>query len=194
LLTRIQLSGLLNSTADEYSDLTGLELIATKVSELVVMGGDYPSGYEFNFFGDDPSRTAHIINTWPGRIVFSGYSMGLDVTSGRRFMEEGPASDPVRSAYLWYTYRTPRSSWDPLTLLYAMHGLGDVFEFANEYGYNHVHANGSNTWVFDETRDDQNWLKLAVSAAHAEELLDKLYLEGASSRWAKSPLAEHQDL
>jgi len=36
------LAGLLDSEADAYSNLTGRELIATKVKELVVMGGDYP--------------------------------------------------------------------------------------------------------------------------------------------------------
>ncbi|OIW26711.1 inosine/uridine-preferring nucleoside hydrolase [Coniochaeta ligniaria NRRL 30616] len=187
------LSGLLNSTADEYSDLTGPELIAAKVSELVVMGGDYPSGHEFNFWGDNPLRTAHVINNWPGRMTFSGYSMGLNVTSGSRFMREGPSSDPVMSAYLWYTYNNSRSSWDPLTMLYAMHGLDESFEYANEFGFNHVHANGSNTWVFDASRTDQHWLKLKITREAAEELLDKLYLEGASLGPTDAKI-EHLDL
>lgn len=157
------------------------------------MGGDYSSGHEFNFWGDDPLRTAHVVNSWPGRVTFSGYSMGLNVTSGSRLMREGPPSDPVRSAYLWYTYHTSRSSWDPLTLLYAMHGLGEVFEYANEYGYNHVHVNGSNTWVFDDSRTNQHWLKLKITREAAEELLDKLYLEGASYGSRVSRI-EHLDL
>ena len=163
------------------------------MAELVVMGGDYPSGYEFNFFGDNPQRTQHVVNTWPGRITFSGYSMGLNVSSGGRLMSDGPSSDPVRSAYLWYTYNVPRFSWDPLTLLYAMHGLDDIFEYANEYGYNQVHANGSNTWIFDEGSSDQHWLKLVMSREHAEELLDTLYLEGAAYGLTQSKV-EHPDL
>ena len=35
---------LLDSGPDAYSNLTGRELIATKVKDLIVMGGDYP-GY-----------------------------------------------------------------------------------------------------------------------------------------------------
>jgi hypothetical protein len=62
----------LNSTGDDYSPLSGPDLVADKVSDLVVMGDGYPSGYEFNFFGDDPGVTAHSINTWPGCITFSG--------------------------------------------------------------------------------------------------------------------------
>ena len=36
------LAGLLDSKPDAYSNLTGKELIATKVKDLVIMGGDYP--------------------------------------------------------------------------------------------------------------------------------------------------------
>lgn len=33
---------LLNSEADTYSELSGMDLITRKVTELVVMGGEYP--------------------------------------------------------------------------------------------------------------------------------------------------------
>ena len=36
------LAGLLDSKPDAYSNLTGEELIITKVKDLVIMGGDYP--------------------------------------------------------------------------------------------------------------------------------------------------------
>ena len=36
------LSALLDSEPDSYSNLTGKELITAKVKELVIMGGDYP--------------------------------------------------------------------------------------------------------------------------------------------------------
>ena len=151
-----------------------------------MMGGDYPSGHEFNFWGDNPLHTGQVVNNWPGRVTFSGYSMGLNVTSGGRLMRDGPSSDPVRSAYHWYTYDVPRSSWDPLTVLYAMHGRGEVFEFANDFGHNHVHANGSNTWIFDADRTDQNWLRLKMGQEAAGDLIDELFLEGASYGWKDS--------
>jgi hypothetical protein len=184
---------LLNSSGDEYSPLTGPELVSAKVSELVVMGGDYPAGYEYNFWGDNSLRTAHVINNWPGPVIFSGYSMGLNVSSGGRLMREGPSTDPVRSAYLWYTYNVSRSSWDPLTLLYAMHGLGEVFELGNEFGYNYVHPNGSNNWVFDRNRTDQHWLRLKADKEKVEGQLDKLLVEGASSV-PNTPKVEHLEL
>ncbi|KAI6353095.1 hypothetical protein MCOR25_009177 [Pyricularia grisea] len=181
------LSGLLNATSpDEYSSLSGEELLRAKVSELVIMGGSYPSGREFNFFGDDPAHTAHVVNSLsaPGspKVVYSGSAVGENVMSGMPLMEKGPASDPVRAAYSYYTHRlTARMSWDPLTMMYAIHGLGDLFEFANDDGgYNRVNAtDGSNEWVDDASVTNQRWLKLKVSNETAAAELDRLYLEGA---------------
>ncbi|KAI1743618.1 inosine/uridine-preferring nucleoside hydrolase [Xylaria scruposa] len=175
------LSGLLNSTADQYSDLSGRALVARKVSKLVVMGGDYPSGYEFNFRGSNASLTAHVINTWEGRMVFVGDSIGRNVKSGKRLMVEGPDKDPVRMAYIYYTYYAPRPSWDPLAVLYAMNGLGDLFEFGNEYGYNHVDINGSNRWVWDTKIRSQFFLRLRADEIMVAAELDRLFLQGALS-------------
>lgn len=176
------LSGLLNSSADSYSELAGPELVAAKVAELVVMGGGYPSGYEFNFRYYDPAATAHVINSWKGSpIVFSGVELGGNVSTGRSLLASGPARDPVSAAYLYYTYNTSRFSWDPLTVLYAMDGPGQLFEFANDGGYNFVYANGSNVWVEDEGVKDQHWLKLKVDNATAASVLDKMMLEAAWS-------------
>lgn len=179
------LSALLNSTAaDGHSPLAGPELVAAKVAELVVMGGQYPSGREFNFFGDDPSHAAHVVRAWPGRIVYSGAELGGAVFSGGPLMEHGPPSDPVRAAYRYYTYGEPRQSWDPLTILYAIGGLGDTFEYGAESGFNRVDAaDGSNQWVPDASVTTQRWLKLKVSNATAAATLDRLYLD-AAGRWA----------
>jgi hypothetical protein len=175
------LSGLLNSTADSYSRLSGPELIAAKVAELVIMGGEYPSGYEYNFWGGNASLTGHVVNNWSGPIVFLGLEVGLKVLTGGPLMEEGPDDDPVRAAYIYYTYCKPRYSWDPLTVLYAIEGLGELFEYGNQNGYNRVTANGSNQWVDDGTVTSQRWLKLKGDGTVAAEHIDRLFLEGSRS-------------
>lgn len=87
------------------------------------MGGEYPSGYEFNFWGDNPVHTAHVVNNWPGKVTFSGLEMGKGVMSGAKLTVKGPANDPVRKAYEWYSgHNASRMSWDPLTMLYAIQG------------------------------------------------------------------------
>lgn len=176
----LQLSGLLNSTADKYSPLSGPDLVAAKVSELVVMGGGYPNGHEYNFFGDNPSATAHVINSWPGCIVFSGTELGASVLSGARFAVSVQDNDPVAAAYQWYVgYNNSRESWDPLTVLYAVQGLGNHFEYGGDSGFNYVWPNGSNTWVWDESRTSQHWLQLKVDNTTMAANLDDLYLKGS---------------
>lgn len=182
----LQLSGLLNSTADAFSGLPGRQLIAAKVSELVVMGGKYPSGYSYNFWGSNPSLAAHVINTWDGRIVFAGDDVGEFVKTGGPLMAYGPEKDPVRKAYIYYSFSRPRSSWDPLTVLYATNGLGDIFHFGNEYGYNHVEADGTNRWVWDEKARSQFFLRLRADNNTAAAEIDRLFLRGALSVPAKS--------
>ncbi|KAH7361548.1 inosine/uridine-preferring nucleoside hydrolase [Plectosphaerella cucumerina] len=180
------LAALLDSGPDEHSDLPGPELVAEKVSELVIMGGAYPSGVEWNFAGADPAAAARVVNNWPGRMVFSGFELGESVFSGMRLMAEGPSNDPVRAAYIYYTYGKPRHSWDPLTVLYAIRGLSDVFEYGNENGYNHVSPDGSNVWVDDETVTNQHYLRLKLDNQTVGDELDRLYLEAA---WmAENPL------
>jgi len=179
----------LNSTADVFSPLTGPELVAAKVSELVIMGGDFPSGYEWNFWGDNPSHTAHVVNTWKDLtpIVYSGSDLGKHVLSGSKLVAGAPENDPVASGYLYYTYnKSARPSWDPLTVMYAMDGLGDLFEFANEFGYNWVDPDGSNEWVYDSSITTQHWLKLKVNNETAAAEVDRRFLEGAWSQSSSS--------
>lgn len=96
-----QISELLSSAPDSFSPLSGADLVAAKVSELVIMGGEYPAGQEFNL-AYNVTAAEHVINSWPGRIIFSGFELGKDVYSGGPLMVYGPANDPVNSAYRWY--------------------------------------------------------------------------------------------
>lgn len=77
--------------------------MASKVSELVIMGGEYPFGHEFNFSGYNITATAEVVSKWPGKVTFSGFEMGEGVYSGALLMVNGPANDPVNAAYRWYT-------------------------------------------------------------------------------------------
>ncbi|KAH9228749.1 hypothetical protein K456DRAFT_1874661 [Colletotrichum gloeosporioides 23] len=181
------LSALLNSTADSYSELTGPELVAMKVKELVVMGGDYPSGYEFNFWYDDPNETAHVIHSWKSPIVYVGFDLGSSIRSGGPLMADGPKTDPVRAAYILYSYYQPRWSFDPVAMLYAVKGLDKYFRYGNAYGYNTIKlqgeagCNGCNEWVFDDNVTNQHWLNTKIGHEEIGNELDELFLRGARS-------------
>lgn len=177
------LSVLLNSTGDKYSALSGYDLVRDKIAELVIMGGAYPSGHEFNFYGDNPLVTAHVVNTWPGRMTYLGFEVGFDVSSGALLTTQGPENDPVKAAYGWYNgYNKSRYSWDPLTVLYACEGLGEWFEYAGAGGYNYVWPNGSNVWLEggEERGKEQHYLKLKMENETVARDLDRLFLHGAN--------------
>ncbi|KAI0021303.1 inosine/uridine-preferring nucleoside hydrolase [Xylariomycetidae sp. FL0641] len=187
------LSGLLSSTADRYSDLDGPALIERKVAELVVMGGVFPEGRSYNFWGSDPKAAAHVVNNWKGRMVFAGNDVGREVLSGMPLMKEGPEDDPVRKAYIYYSGLSPRSSWDPLAVLYAMNGLGELFKFGNDTGYNRVSPDdGTNRWVEDGKPHNQFYLRMKADKDTAAAELDRLYLQGARSVLGRSATKEQQ--
>jgi len=142
------------------------------------------SGKEYNFAAASPLLTAYVVNSWPGSVVFSGASLGGNITSGSRLFDS-PDTSPLRAAYRWNTgCDTAGGSWDQVAMLYAITGLGDVFKFGNHYGYNHVHRDGSNSWILDPKVRNQKWIELAdgVSNMTVAEILDDLYSVLPSAR------------
>ncbi|KAL6696855.1 inosine-uridine preferring nucleoside hydrolase domain-containing protein [Trichoderma pleuroticola] len=191
------LADLLRSKADHISHLSGLQLISAKVSELVVMGGQYPSGWEYNFGGEDPESTTYVVQHWPKNVnvTYSGGELGGSIFSGQNLVQRCPPDSPVLSAYQWYVGRgsTIRESWDPITTLYGILGLEwfskigvrPMLAYANDFGYNTITAtNGSNAWVNDTKVTNQHWLRLAkgVTNHSMAGLLDEFYAHDPSLR------------
>jgi len=139
------LANLLASGADANSPLAGVELVKKKVKGLVVMGGRYPSGKEWNF-EQDRAATKKVNEEWPTPIVFSGGEVGEPIGTGARLFSETPPENPVRKAYELYNGAGKnRSSWDQTAMLYAIRGEAGVFKLSPE-GTNAVAADGKNTW------------------------------------------------
>lgn len=138
------------------------------------MGGEYPSGWEFNFGGADVASSQYVLDHWPKSVpvTFSGVELGKDIYSGQHMSSHAQVDSPVLAAYQWYVGRcgTIRESWDPITTLYGILGLDRFakvgleapFAYANDYGYNSITSlNGSNAWVNDTSVKNQHWLTLA---------------------------------
>ena len=79
------LRDLLQSGADEYSDLSGKELVAKKVKRLVSMAGLFPEGKEFNVYCDVPASKV-VADEWPTEIVFSGFEIGNVILTGKKLV------------------------------------------------------------------------------------------------------------
>ena len=175
------LADLLRSPPDAHSSLSGVELVGQKVAELVVMGGTYPSGWEFNF-AYNISATRIVLREWPSTvpITFSGYELGSKILSGQGLPELASKESPVLAAYQWYGDRcnTTSASYDPVTVLYGALGLGDMFEFAKVVGYNEIAEDGRNQWVEDGVERGRRWLKFkaGVDETYVGEMLEHLYV------------------
>jgi len=138
---------LLQSKPDMHSPLTGIELVAAKVKRLAWMGGAYPASdgttgeHNFGYNGIGPSTNATLA-AWPSTvpIYFSGFELGNPIHTGGIMTTTLPPTNPCRRAYLDHDgWGVDRSSFDPVTVLYAVRG--PAVDWATEvYGVNTVLA------------------------------------------------------
>jgi inosine-uridine nucleoside N-ribohydrolase len=159
------LSQLLDSKPDRYSSLNGRQLVKQKVKQLVVMGGTYPSGREFNFYGD-VAATRHVTSSWPTPQVYSGFEVGEPVMTGARLTTVSPSTDPVRKAYEIYVgHGNNRNSWDPTAVYYAIRGDDGLFK-ESAPGRISIADDGSDTF----TPDANGTIRYLVSTASNETI------------------------
>lgn len=126
---------LLKSPANHDGDdipLTGRQLIAAKVRELVVMGGHFtnPRFTEFNI-RLDIKAAQKVARQWPGRIIYTGFEIGEKIRTGSALTD--PATNPVAKSYELYRGTTggagvigDRQSWDQTAVLIA--AVGDTWQ------------------------------------------------------------------
>ena len=139
------LKELLESPADQYSSLTGIELVRQKVKLCSIMAGYFPSGSENNM-RFDAAASIYVEANCPAPILWSGWEIGSKIITGntRSLMAE---DDPVRKSYDLYFGNTTsgRESWDLTSLVYAVEGAGDYWTV--DTGTVTINPDdGSNTW------------------------------------------------
>ena len=150
------LSNLLNTTADEYSSLSGMELVKKKVKLLVSMGGKFPSGYEFNIM-KDALASKNVYDNWPSPVIFSGFEIGVKIKAGlpligNAAIKNSPVKDVFKlSIPMAKEDSLGRSSWDETAVLIAIKGYGQWYTLHK--GRMVIAADGSNTW--DESGANQ---------------------------------------
>lgn len=141
---------LLLSEGDEYSPLSGKELVKQKVKQLVSMAGAYPSGREFNVYVDTKAAQ-FVISEWPTPILFSGFEIGSAILTGKRLVESDIYNSPIVETFrMCLPQDNPegRESWDETAVLAAVRGTADYFDVVR--GKMTVLDDGSNTWTDDE--------------------------------------------
>ena len=131
------LAGLLNSTADEYSPLSGKELVTKKVKQLVSMAAridkDGIGGYEFNVM-IDAKASQKVFADWPTPVTISGFEIGEKILTGIRLIHnESIQNSPVKDAFEIALSKdkntTGRNSWDETAVLVAVRGIEPYFSY-----------------------------------------------------------------
>ena len=126
------LAQLLQSEADEYSPLSGVELVRRKVRCIYLQGGVFGDAVEpdYNFAQGIAFSTA-FFRLWPQEVdmVFSPMEAGQDV----EYTPEQVISDvswtdthPIKQVYMQCDCNTGQKMWDPMTVIQAVEG-DDLF-------------------------------------------------------------------
>lgn len=172
---------LYDSPADSISPLTGAQLIAQKVKRFVVMGGDYPTGNEFNF-NTDPASALVVNNLYTNgaRMSFVGYTLPLLMPVGG-LTGTLTAKSPLYGAWTNYVGNggtASRPCWDELAVWYAARGAtyqGTTYFTVTNRGFNTATASGSNYWTYDDVDHGQEYVATnAVSAATITNTLNAM--------------------
>ena len=132
------LEELLKSGADEFSELSGAELVKQKVEKLYVMVGSFPQNFggkrfrEWNLLQDVPAAR-YVIENWGTEKIFLPHEIGAAI-----FTEMGDNENPV-----WYSMKNfalanhaeiaggyRRESWDPVTCMIALDENNPLFVYS----------------------------------------------------------------
>ncbi|HYW97080.1 MAG TPA: nucleoside hydrolase [Bacteroidales bacterium] len=123
------LAALLKSGPDEYSAMTGIELVRKKVKFWSCMGGQFPQGNEefnLNTYAHD---AAYVMEQWPVKVIYGGFEVGWQVMTGGGFEKiYPPGTNPVAMAFKLYTGGADRYSWDEISAYVAVRGTANYFD------------------------------------------------------------------
>lgn len=173
------LADLLKSQGDEFSSLSGLDLIKKKVKNWIAMAGGFPEGNEFNL-NQHPEASHYVLQNWPTPILFSGFEIGQHIFTGRKVADHGSANNPVAWAYKFnldtYENRSSekRNSWDQTAVLCAIRNPEKYF-YVNGPGKLIIKENGVNSWNPD-TNSNHYFLAHKYPYQKIADILDDLMM------------------
>jgi hypothetical protein len=181
----------LNSKPDKVCDLDGKELVRKKVKELVVMGGKYPEGKEYNFyFGGVAASARYVVDYWPDEIpvIFSGNEIGDRIISGRNYKSQLPDC-PLRVALenAYDAINNGRESWDQTAVIYAIRGKnwnGNEYWKTQSEGSVFIDCDGSSKWLSLPDKN-QSYLIESMPPDSLAEMMEQLILQSINNALKK---------
>jgi inosine-uridine nucleoside N-ribohydrolase len=167
---------LLKSGPDEYSSLTGEQLVKNKVAKMVSMAGKFPSGYEYNM-SNDSLASRYVFSHWTKPVIFSGFEIGVQIHTGLPLIHNDKiANDPVKDVFRISIPQSKddvngRMSWDETAVFVAIIGPEPFYKLVS--GKVVVNNNGSNGWT---TPGNQYYLLAVRPPAEMQDLINKLIM------------------
>ncbi|MFD2871417.1 nucleoside hydrolase [Mucilaginibacter ximonensis] len=172
------ISDLLNSPADEYSKLTGKELIQQKVKQLVSMAGKFPAGYEFNVIKDTASAD-NVFQHISIPVIYSGFEIGEKIKVGLPLISDSSIQNsPVKDVFRICIPKSAddangRMSWDETAVLVAIKG------YQTYYGLHPgkmapLAADGKNSW--NDGGKGQRYLIEKLDHLQMQDLINRLIM------------------
>lgn len=143
------LSNLLNSKPDNFSNLSGTELVKRKVNKLVSMAGWFPKGREYNLLTDSVA-SANVFNNWPTKVIFSGFEIGKNIKTGLGLIHDTALMGPVKDVFAFCIPKAKedsagRMSWDETTVFAAIRGIEPYFGLKRGHI---IISGGDNNWEY----------------------------------------------
>ncbi|MCX6213942.1 nucleoside hydrolase [Spirosoma sp.] len=169
------LANLLNSPPDQYSRLSGKELVTKKVKKLVSMAGKFPSGREYNVHRDVASSKV-VFDNWPTSILMSGFEIGEQIHSGlpltqNNRIRNSPVKDVFRiSLPKAAEDKNGRMSWDQTAVLVGVKGYEPYYTVKS--GRLTMNADGSNGW--NDSGRGHEYLVVSQPVSEVETLINEL--------------------
>lgn len=169
------LANLLTSGPDQYSPLSGRDLVRRKVNQLVSMAGRFPAGREFNVHMDTPASKI-VYSDWPTPMLLSGFEIGEKIHSGLPLIQNSrirnsPVKDVFRiSIPLDRNDAGGRMSWDQTAVLVAAEGYTPYYTVRT--GRLTLNPDGSNGW--DASGRGHQYLVERVPARQVEQRINEL--------------------
>ncbi|MCD6441563.1 MAG: hypothetical protein J7L86_07270 [Candidatus Marinimicrobia bacterium] len=138
--------GFLNNLYELLQDPEGYSLVEKKVKLLAIMGGLHNDGFNLSRHGL-VDQSQYVFENWPGKLVTT--HVGGDMITGETLTSTTPGNNPVRRAFELEWYQGPnigRSSWDEVTVLYAVYGT----KYYNEDWEGDGSLRNGYTWKFSK--------------------------------------------
>lgn len=155
---------LLDSGPDEYSILSGRELVHKKVKLLSVMAGNFKdiTKAEYNVV-NDISSAVYVFENWPGQIIVGGWEVGAVIKYPSASIENDFSMlHPLRLAYGSFdSMPYDRQCWDLISVFVAIEGCHYGLHLSKP-GVVKVNSKGCTTFI-DRINGQHQYLQLDQS-------------------------------